>query len=68
MSAFKGRVVTRILHVDKTTQRLAVIKGLADLKIERQVLIILRRTQTVDTAHARDDNHVVATQKRTRRR
>ena len=66
-AAAEQRVVPRVLDVDELAQHEIAIGLLIDRQEDDAVLVLLRRTETVDARHRRDDDRV-ATREQARRR
>ena len=57
-----------VLNVHQLPQKFVHDASFATPHRNRKIVIITRATETVDTTHARHDNHVTTGQKRIRRR
>ena len=61
-TARKVNIVTMILDIHQLAQKFVLQTPLTALNSDRQIIIIRRRAQTIDTADARHDNYVAPRQ------
>src|SRR6185503_15466859 len=67
-AAAELRVVALVLNLNQLAQNLIAIDALTDLERQQHSVVGLRRTETVNTGDAGDDDDVAALEKRSGRR
>ena len=60
VTTLRGHVVARVMNVAKFPQQFITIDDPADLQRDHHFEVILRRTESVDTTDAGDDDHIAS--------